>query len=558
MSEIDRQSAGFSFLSSFSEQDNLLLSTTPGSVAAAISSALETAAEDNTIAEPDQNHHYNHNFHYHQQDSYDNNNDSFNHFGDFVKPTLVNNCSTTITTTSNSTHQQHIPPTLLPVAPLRQNSCYVEGGTNLTADHFNSQLLLTTSNSGNRTEGGVGGSGSTSHLSSVSAAGNHVSCDQQFRSSSVCSQFHHQISTAKATSFSRSPSQMADRQEFSSNGGGSFPNNTPGSVRDKSDNRETYPVSHCKEKSTSDNREVDSGGGGCRVFKPSSKIIDLPEKSTSSSNQNHHQHTTSHHHLHHSRSKDSKIPVGIAVAWQRLVTTSSTNPTNSSTMTTKADSSSGHYQKSKVNSVCSSSLSSPSSAVMTKYPSRPSSASSLKSVNRLSSGSGSPALYSSNGYSTSTPSLSGIGVADTNNSSDIISSSNTNNNRPMSACGDVNIGGGAHVPFCPSPASPALSRPLPSSSVPPNLGYPTGYSSQYPPHPYHHRTAVSPYLDSYSYAAVAAAATQRPFAVPSPLSSPHHHSSHPSFLAGNGNPYWALDSSHPHPPASPVSMMSPG
>lgn len=536
MSEID-QTSGLSFLSSFFEQDNLLLSsTTSGSVvAAAISSALETTAEDNssTTCEPHpEDHHF-----YQQQETYQGS-DYNNHidncfdtsFGDFVKESLVSTNNNQAPPQLQALHQSsHQPGPVFPVAPQRRyEDCYANGYHN---DQFYGHEEQVKGKSESR------GSYSTV-VSTESSVVNHVSGDDKYRSSSTCFQFHEQTPFSSFLS-SPSSSQMADKQDTS---GGRFTDSKTSSG-DKSDNRETYQVSHRKEKSaTTDSREVDSGGGGDTpggsVFKPSSKIIDLPEKNTLSSSFDRTQ--SSHHRHSHSIKKDSKIPVGIAVAWQRLVTTSSSSPaTNTVTMTTKPDMISGGKH-------CKTKMSSPSSAGL-KPPSRPSSASSLKSAARISRH---EPLNFSQGYSSSHPNLSGVGLP--NSDSDMLSS------RPMSACGDPLGSGHSQVSFCPSPApSPVLSRPLPSSSVPPNMGYPTGYSSQYL---YQRAVAVSQYLE-YSYGpavaaaagAAAAAAAQTTFAVPSPLVSSHHHH-HSSLLQPSGHPYWGLE----NPPPPPVPLLSPG
>ncbi|CAL8072343.1 unnamed protein product [Orchesella dallaii] len=401
-------------------------------------------------------------------------------------------------------------------------------------------------------------------------------------------------------------------------------------IRDKSDNRETYPVSHCEEKSTDEyecsqdktiktdtksssyqqQQQTDSYQSS-RVFKPSSKIIELPEKAPRLHDHSHHYH---HHGHHHYRSKESKIPVGIAVAWQRLVTSTSTNPTAASAMTTKAESGSSclpspsssptspRHSKSHVMNNSNSQQNKQVESSSAKHPSRPSSASPLSSKTKINSSGGSGSgrhhhhhhhhnhsssisssassnsnnpIYASrnnSGDNNTSPSLNNSGGSSNANSankngylgalvggggggesSDISvgSSVNSNNNisaigRPLSACGEAS-GGGGIVPFCPSAASP-LSRPLPSSSVPPNLGFPTASSYQYP-----HR---GPYID-YPYGIPISNSGSGGFAMPS---SPHHHHhqqqhhNHPA-LVGSGN-YWGLE--NPSVPLLSPGMPSPG
>lgn len=558
MSEIDGKSSELSFLSSFfADQESC-------SVAAAISSALETAAEDHSHLSShhnnNQHHHphqqdpnqhffqqpYNNHQQYNNQINYttDNNNHHCFRFGDLVKTntgeSLVNNFGQQ--QHHQQQHQQE--PIYHPVAPFYdqshhhqqhyENHYHQQHTHNINANNHQPTLLsCNTNNSIGSAVVGGGGSGRSGSTNKSTAEGNHVSGGDTFTiSRSSCSQQFNQQQNIPTLS-----SQMADKQDYNSSPTSDKTTSSP--VRDKSDNRETYQVSHCKEKPTCDKREVDSGGGGGSrgVFKPSSKIIDLPEKSTSSTHDHHHHHSSS-------RSKDSKIPVGIAVAWQRLVTTSSSSPGTTSTMTTKAGE--GVGGKGKV-AGASCNINIPS-----KYPSRPSSATSLKSstVKQNQQNNNNSNLFSSsNGYSSaSNPNLS-IGE----NTSDILSS------RPMSACGDAVLGAMGGVSYCPSPAaSPVLSRPLPSSSVPPNIGYPTGsyHPSSYPTHhnpynsphhPHHRQAGMSPYLD-YPYGVAAAAAAQRGFAVPSPLTSQHHHHSHPNLHPS----YWGMDA----PP--PVPLLSPG
>ncbi len=548
MSEIDGKSSELSFLSSFfADQESC-------SVAAAISSALETASEDHSVISSHQNNNqqlhphqqvpnqhffqqpYNNHQQYNNQIHYatDNNNHCFR-FGDLVKTT------TGETLVNHFGHQQHHQPG----RDLRQHGQHYENHYhqqhmhNINSNNHQPTLLSCNTNSSiDSAVVGGGGSRRSGSTNKSTAEGNHVSGGDTFTiSRSSCSQQFHQQQKIPTLS-----SQMADKQDCNSSPTSDKTTSSP--VRDKSDNRETYQISHCKEKPTCDKREVDSGGGGGGgsrgVFKPSSKIIDLPEKSTSSTHDHHHHHHSS------SRSKDSKIPVGIAVAWQRLVTTSSSSPGISSTMTTKAGEGAGGVGgKGKVGGA------SCNVNIPTKYPSRPSSATSLKSStakHHHQNNNNSNLFSSSNGYSSaSNPNLS-IGE----NTSDILSS------RPMSACGDAVHGALGGVSYCPSSAaSPVLSRPLPSSSVPPNIGYPTGsyHPSSYPTHhnpyhsphhPHHRQAGMSPYLD-YPYG-VAAAAAQRGFAVPSPLTSPHHHHSHPNLHPS----YWGMDA----PP--PVPLLSAG
>ncbi|ODM93567.1 hypothetical protein Ocin01_13115, partial [Orchesella cincta] len=254
------------------------------------------------------------------------------------------------------------------------------------------------------------------------------------------------------------------------------------------------------------------------------------------------------------QSKESKIPVGIAVAWQRLVTSTSTNPTAASVMTTKAESGgsgSDHPQllhfpaKQKVAAAAathnhhhhnhSSSISSSTSNNNSNNPIY---------ANRNNSGDNNNTSSSSSaGGSSSNPSANKNGYGESSDIS-VGSSVNSGNNiigRPLSACGEPS-GGGGIVPFCPSAASP-LSRPLPSSSVPPNLGFPTASSYQYP-----HR---GPYID-YPYG-IAGNSGSGGFAMPS--SPHHHHHHHQQHLVGNGH-FWGLE--NPSVPLLSPGMPSPG
>lgn len=570
MSEIDRKSG--LLLADVDEVEDTLTTTTPGSVAAAISSALETADasiidEESDEASPNSIFNY-HNQHNHNHLSHDistdqglssddktyNNNlinldnsgkdrdnlvrkleplinfdegiDSFDKCSSRTRPFLVH---------QNTQRQQRYLECLGRRFSAEELGSAVRSETREDCDHHHRLLTVNKNN----------------------ADGNHEIREV----SSACSLFRSPSSSSLLSPVS---SSMADKEAgdfycVSNSGirsGGNTSNNSGKTIRDKPDNRETYQVSHCAEKSAAD--KTTSHSSDNRVFKPSSKVIDLPEKPSSLSTRgdsHDHQH---HHYLHHHRNKDSKIPVGIAVAWQRLVTSTSTSPTTASAMTTKADGGSlaSTKQSTKMKTI------SNSSSSKHQQPLRPSSASPLSgktkggkqtSANLISPGGSNNYLPSGN---TSGSRNGHLSMAD---NSDNISISS----RPLSACGSGEAVGSGHggvgglglVPMSPgSPASP-LSRPLPSSSVPPNMGFPT--ASSYPHHQYLHYPTHrgTPYLE-YSYGVGATSpGPQRPFAVPSPLASPHQ-PHHPSLLATGGHgTYWAGVTGLENPS---VPLLSPG
>lgn len=488
-------------LHSAEDSTNLLLTAT-GSVAEAISSALETADANNIGEHDDDTSHLSFQNPVVPTENFQTNEDKL-----FLSNNNKNNLlDLDKEGTGSLVRRRFSEGSLLErysgrASPFHEVNHNYNCNTNHIPDpHYNQRLRY--SREDYEPRGNLCLNNNTSSSTSLDSGGNHV-CEIH-EISSTCSPF---ISSTTATTSSMESSKGKESSEYycasNSSSRGSSICGSDQNLRDKPDNRETHSVGHYKERSATEEPTECSGVRTGHPFKPSSKVIELPERSSSSSTSTSPPiavRTTGHSHHHHHRHKQSKIPVGIAVAWQRLVTSTSTSTTTTTAMTSRGEANPTSKQQKG-----------PSSH--SKIPARPTSASplSIKSTKHTSS-------------STNLNFLNGN-----------VDPSDSLTNRPLSAFGggDGN-GGGGLVSFPPSSASP-LSRPLPSSSVPPNMGFPVGSSYPYSPLQGYHHHRSTPFLD-FPYGT--SPNVDRTFAIPTPLSSPHQ-SPHPSpFLSNGHHPYW--------------------